>query len=103
MFQRREDGSVDFQQRNWADYKHGFGVVSAEFWLGNDNLHTISNQDNYELWIDLEDFTGEKRYALYDHFRTGDESVNYKLLLGTYSGNAGNSHLSMVWSLKTSF
>ena len=95
VFQRREDGSVDFYL-DWASYKTGFGYVGGEFWLGNDNIQLVSNQRNYELRVDLEDWDDNKRFAKYDHFRLGDESTNYKLLLGSYSGDAGLYRLLFV-------
>ena len=52
VFQRRLDGSVNFY-RGWTDYKLGFGNLSGEFWLGNDNLHRIAAAGNMTLRVDL--------------------------------------------------
>ncbi|XP_041472725.1 fibrinogen C domain-containing protein 1-like [Lytechinus variegatus] len=90
VFQRRSDGSVDFG-RNWSDYKTGFGSISSEHWLGNDMIHQLSNQRNYELRVDLEDYDRNTRYANYALFRVDNETLGYKLNVSGYSGNAGDS------------
>ncbi|XP_071177500.1 ficolin-2-like [Mytilus edulis] len=90
VFQRRIDGSTDFY-RTWQEYKEGFGNVTSEFWLGNDNLHKILSTGNFKLRIDLEDWNGEMRYAEYDTFAVGNETTNYVLTIANYNGNAGDS------------
>ncbi|XP_052679056.1 ryncolin-2-like [Crassostrea angulata] len=89
VIQRREDGSEDFF-RNLTDYKYGFGNISREFWLGNHRINEIVSQGFYELRIDMSDFAGESRYAVYRRFSVGDESQGFKLLIEDYIGNAGD-------------
>jgi len=56
---------------------------------GNDNIHRLSSQRKYKLRINLEDTSGTKRYAEYSNFFIGNENDQYKLTIGSYSGNAG--------------
>ncbi|KAK0060507.1 BpsFReDn9, partial [Biomphalaria pfeifferi] len=48
VIQKRQDGSVDFF-RTWDEYRHGFGSLEGEFWLGNDNIHYLTSQGEYDL------------------------------------------------------
>ncbi|KAI0207818.1 Ficolin-2 [Lamellibrachia satsuma] len=102
VFQRRQDGSVDFW-RDWASYKKGFGNASGEFWLGNDYLHDITSQAHYTLRIDLGDVEGATRYAVYSSFAVASEGEKYKLSIGGYSGTSGDSfspHNDRLFSTK---
>ena len=85
MFQRRVDGSVDFFL-DWTDYKHGFGNLSGEFWLGLDKIHRLTSDHNNVLRVDLEDFEGNTAYDEYNMFGVMSEENKYKLILGAYSG-----------------
>ncbi|NWT70135.1 ANGL1 protein, partial [Prunella himalayana] len=93
VIQKRTDGSVNFF-RNWDSYKKGFGNIDGEYWLGLENIYMLTNQDNYRLLIELEDWSNKKVYAEYSSFRLEPESEFYRLRLGTYQGNAGDS---MIW------
>ncbi|KAG7228962.1 hypothetical protein INR49_008740 [Caranx melampygus] len=93
VLQRRKDGSVNFF-RNWENYKRGFGNIDGEHWLGLDNIYNLGKQGDYKLMIELEDWTGKKVYAEYSSFHLEAESEGYRLRLGTYQGNAGDSFSS---------
>ena len=92
MFQKRLDGSIDFY-RNWSDYKHGFGNLNGELWLGLDKIHRLTSDNNNMLRVDLEDFEGNTAYAEYNMFGVMSENDKYKLMLGSYSGNLVSSNL----------
>ena len=87
VFQRRQDGSVDFY-RYWNAYKRGFGSASGEFWLGLDTLHYLTSQagSTYELRIDMVfKTTAEKHYAKWSTFRVEGEANNYRLYVSGFS------------------
>ncbi|XP_028817132.1 angiopoietin-related protein 1a [Denticeps clupeoides] len=90
VFQRRRDGSVNFF-RNWENYKKGFGNIDSEYWLGLENIYNLAKQGDYQLLVELEDWVGKKVYAEYSSFHLEAESEAYRLRLGTYQGNAGDS------------
>ncbi|CAH1224803.1 ANGPT2 [Branchiostoma lanceolatum] len=90
VIQRRQDGSVPFN-RTWEEYKQGFGDKNGEYWLGNENIHLLTTQKSYTLRIDMSDWEGESRFAVYSTFRVSSESDGYRLSIAGYSGDAGDS------------
>ena len=96
MFQQRLDGSVEFY-RNWTEYKSGFGSVSGEFWLGNDNIHSLTSAGSNVLRIDMEAFDGATRHAEYDGFSIDDESTNYALRLSSYLSSSNVGKLNQTY------
>ncbi|XP_065210080.1 angiopoietin-2 [Planococcus citri] len=92
VIHRRDDfGIRENFNRDWNDYKNGFGDLSKEFWLGNENIYMLTNNEEYSLRVELEDFEGNKRYAQYSHFKIYSEGEYYKLEIDGYDGNAGDS------------
>ncbi|XP_053624594.1 angiopoietin-1-like isoform X3 [Plodia interpunctella] len=91
VFQNRFDGSQDFY-KGWADYKHGFGNLAGEFWLGLEKLSYLTNQKLYELRVELETQQGHEGYSAYSVFTVGPEYEGFRIsTLGTYYGTAGDS------------
>ena len=90
VFQRRQDGSVDFN-RNWIDYERGFGNLSGEFWLGLSKVHRLTQDGINTLRVDLGDFENNTAYAQYSTFTIGDIITEYTLNVGGYSGTAGDA------------
>ncbi|XP_049302318.1 techylectin-5A-like isoform X1 [Bactrocera dorsalis] len=105
VIQRRQSNDTDFY-RGWYEYEHGFGDLNANFFLGLDKIHALTNSRSHDLWFQLEDFENEKRVAKYDNFAIGNAQNKYELIaVGQYSGTAGDSfsyHLGQKFSTKDS-
>ncbi|XP_042621475.1 microfibril-associated glycoprotein 4-like isoform X1 [Cyprinus carpio] len=91
VIQRRMDGSVNFY-RPWDQYKRGFGNVEGEYWLWLENMYQLTSNRTYMLRVDLEDFDGNKVFALYSSFSVDCETDGYQLHVSGFSnGGAGDS------------
>ena len=87
VIQRRLNGFVNFN-RSWCDYKHGFGNLNGEFWLGLDKINRLTWRTKNRLRVDLE-FNSNNiihyPYAEYDFFGVKSELDNYYLIIGANS------------------
>jgi len=105
VIQRRGDYKPAQSFNNdWVDYKKGFGDIKRDFWLGNDNISRLTNQDVYTLRFDLEDMDGKKRFAEYSGFRVAGESDKYRMtfdsVLKEDAGDSFTTHKGMPFSTK---
>ncbi|XP_077975101.1 fibroleukin-like [Styela clava] len=100
VFQRRYDGSTNFNRKR-KDYVNGFGEPDKEMWLGLETIHRLTKNGVHELRVDLEDFSGNVRYAKYSVFHIASETHTYRLKVIGYSGTAGDAlemHSDRVFS-----
>lgn len=101
LIQRRQDGSVYFENRTWDEYVHGFGSPSSSFWLGLDKIYAlVAKEKGRPLTLRIEirgDYCseGDRCSNLPDgfwwgewDFKISDASRNYKLTLSP--ATAGN-------------
>lgn len=76
--------------RSWAQYEDGFGFLSSEFWLGNEKLSYLTNQEVYELRVDITLYNGSALYAIYKGFRITDGWSQYMISsIGVLESNLG--------------
>ncbi|XP_019856541.1 PREDICTED: fibrinogen C domain-containing protein 1-like isoform X1 [Amphimedon queenslandica] len=93
VFQRRQDGSVDFY-KYWTDYENGFGDLTGEVWLGLSKIYRLTKEGSNTLRVDLEDFEGNTAYANYSTFSISNASTDFILKVGDY--NSGSAEDSMT-------
>lgn len=48
---------LDFS-RDWKQYKDGFGSLEEDFWMGNEYIHRLTNEQEVTLRVELNDFEG---------------------------------------------
>ncbi|XP_053692434.1 ficolin-1-like [Sabethes cyaneus] len=93
VIHRRFDGKLNFN-RNWDDYRRGFGNLQSEYWLGLEKMHQITRNDNYELLVVMTSFKGTTKSARYNRFMVGSEFENYKLTVGQFISGDTDDELS---------
>ncbi|KAK2146178.1 hypothetical protein LSH36_626g01004 [Paralvinella palmiformis] len=85
---RRVDGSENFN-RDWQDYKQGFGSLNGEFWAGNELINRLTNDGRgYTLRVDMTSYEGEKRFAKYTRFIIHGEEAKYPLYVDGYDNRS---------------
>ncbi|XP_028833086.1 angiopoietin-related protein 4 [Denticeps clupeoides] len=90
VIQRRQDGSVDFDQL-WQAYQNGFGNLNGEFWLGLERIHALSRAGDRVLKIQISDWTDKAESVSYP-FRLSGEESNYTLrILDAPAGTLGRA------------
>lgn len=67
-------------------YVYFFLIIFIE----NDNIHCLTTRTKQELRVDVQKFSGAKKYAKYSSFSVASEAAKYKLTVWGYSGTAGN-------------
>ncbi|XP_059160828.1 angiopoietin-related protein 7-like [Physella acuta] len=101
IIQRRILGDVNFT-RDWNAYKHGFGSMAGDFWLGNDWISNLTMMGYNKLRIDMTQ-KGKQYYAHFGYFKVENEAASYRMSLSSFSGNFQNNNgLSYVNGMKFS-
>ena len=73
-------------------FKEGFGSKTCNYWLGNELLHQLTKDGLYKLRFDLQaQRSGQWYWAEYSTFIVDSEATKYQLMVGGYSGTAGDA------------
>jgi len=85
--QRGDNGNPeDFFYRNWIDYEQGFGDPEKDYWVGLKYWNKITQSEDVQMLISLEDFAGNKIEQSYTNFKISDSSDKYRM---TFSATEG--------------
>ena len=94
VIQRRVDDSLSFE-RNWKEYRNGFGDFNKNFWLGLHKIKRVTDMSDCELYVGIEDhFTPSfTAWARYGTFSLGSETSGYPININQFdtSSPAGDS------------
>ena len=101
VIQRNKVNSlVDFN-KNWTDYKKGFGDLNTEFWYGLEEIHCLTQRGQWEMRVDYQFNNKTWSYLHYNQFSVGSASEEYPLTVGGFTGvgiDWFNAHNGMKFS-----
>ena len=90
-------GSVANFNLYWANYRNGFGVYNADFWLGLEPIYqltgggTVASRLRFEFQAAA---NGKWFSAEYASFYVDSETLGYAIHLSGYGGDAGDAFSS---------
>lgn len=92
VIQDRTDGSMDFD-RSFPEYQQGFGQppFNRDYWYGLDKISALTNGDEQMMRVEVSDCVGNQRSEVYQAFKIGGLSDNYRLQLSQGAGVMGDS------------
>ena len=80
--------------RNWGEYKTGFGNIGGMFWIGLNKLHILAAPGRgavLMIAIKPSDNPRVTFRAVYSTFEVASSTYNYRLKVAGYEGNAGDA------------
>ena len=89
VIQRRFDGSVDFN-RDWNNYRDGFGDAKGEHWLGNEFIHQYTSAYSTEMMAEAIAFDGITASSKIQNFKLSNEASKYIFEYDTCDGLCTN-------------
>nr|XP_013812129.1 PREDICTED: fibrinogen-like protein 1-like protein [Apteryx mantelli mantelli] len=93
VVQRNSHDTEIMWKESWTTYKYGFGNVRADYWLGTEYLHLLTQQNTYKVRFVVQNKSNVTHYAEYDIFSVEGEASGYPLRLGRFSGE-GEDYLT---------
>uniref|UniRef100_A0A6B0V5K6 Putative ixoderin b5 n=1 Tax=Ixodes ricinus TaxID=34613 RepID=A0A6B0V5K6_IXORI len=105
--QSEDEKNVTFFERNMEDYRSGFGTAEGSFWIGLENLHSLTsypnNQQALRIVLERHDERKEKTAVYYNKFHVASKEQNYKLTIEGYVYNKGKGYDAMSGQNGTDF
>lgn len=74
--------------RNWQEYKAGFGELERDFWLGNKFIHRLT-AGKQELSLELKSSQDDVTFVLYESFQISDQLDGFRLHIAEYVPSPG--------------
>jgi len=69
--------------------------VNSNYWIGNEQLYTLTSGGNYRLRVDLQDIASCQWYwAEYSTFIVGSEATYYRLTIAGFTGTAADGMIA---------
>ncbi|KAM9305727.1 fibrinogen-like protein 1-like protein [Gastrophryne carolinensis] len=94
VIQRNTNNTTITWSETWTAYEYGFGDIEQDHYLGNKYIHLLTTQKWNKVRFLLTDAKNKTSFADYDSFYLTGASDKYRLRLGTYEGDAGDSMAS---------